>query len=140
PEAEQLRAPVPVAVRRGQFELPATPVRARLYITALGLYDAFVNGQRVGDEWLTPGWTDYNTRVQYQTYDVTDLLREGGNVLGVRLGDGWYSGSVGGLGRWRYGDAPAFLCQLEANLGSNERLVVGSDEQWLARASGTWVN
>jgi alpha-L-rhamnosidase len=139
-EPEELRAPRPVALLRRRFDLPTAPERARLYITALGLYDAFVNGQRVGDEWLTPGWTDYNTRVQYQTYDVTDLLREGANVLGVRLGDGWYTGNVGGLGRVRYGDEPALMCQLEVQLPSGQQVVVGTDEGWLARESGTWLN
>jgi alpha-L-rhamnosidase len=139
-EPEELRGPRAAPLLRRRFDLPAAPERARLYITALGLYDALLNGQRVGDEWLTPGWTDYDTRVQYQTYDVTDLLRQGDNVLGVRLGDGWYAGNVGGLGPRRYGDAPAFMCQLEARLPSGQTVVVDSDERWVARDSGTWLN
>src|SRR6266498_5070665 len=72
-----------------------------------GVYEAYVNGARVGDERLAPGWTDYNTRIQYQTHDVTPLIQGGDNVLAVRLGDGWYTGNVGFWGRQRYGDAPA---------------------------------
>ena len=139
-EPEELRAARPAPLLRRRFDLPAAPERARLYVTALGLYDAFVNGQRVGEEWLTPGWTDYNVRVQYQTYDVTGLLREGANLLGVRLGDGWYVGNVGGLGRHRYGDAPALLCQLEVRLPSNQIVVVASDGTWFSRDSGTWLH
>ena len=60
-----------------------------------GLYEARLNGRRVGDAVLAPGWTDYDKRVLYQTYDVTELLREGENVLGVIIADGWYSGFVG---------------------------------------------
>ncbi|MBQ6256219.1 MAG: alpha-L-rhamnosidase N-terminal domain-containing protein, partial [Clostridia bacterium] len=66
--------------------------KGRLYITACGLYEAELNGRRVGDFILAPGITDYNKRMQYQTYDVTDLLHEGDNVLTVQLADGWYRG------------------------------------------------
>ena len=68
---------------------------ARLYVTALGLYEARLNGARVGDAVLAPGWTDYAQRIPYQTYDVTGLLRPGDNVLGALLADGWYAGFVG---------------------------------------------
>src|SRR5205085_818792 len=101
----------------------------------LGLYEAFINGQPVGDQWLAPGWTDYHKRLQYQTYDVTKLLRAGDNVLGIKLGDGWYSGTVGPWGRNRYGDLPLVLCQLEA-----DAVTIGSDRAWRACASGTWLN
>jgi alpha-L-rhamnosidase len=139
-EPEELREPRALPLLRRRFDLPDRPRQARLYITALGVYDAFVNGERVGEEWLAPGWTDYNSRLEYQTYDVTHLLRQGENMLGVRLGDGWYCGSVGGLGRLRYGDAPALVCQLEARFASRDLLVIGSDEEWLTRDSGTWLN
>jgi alpha-L-rhamnosidase len=66
--------------------------RARLYATALGLYEAHVNGRRVGADRLAPGWTDYRKRVQYQTHDVTDLLRPGANAIGVLLAPGWCAG------------------------------------------------
>jgi alpha-L-rhamnosidase len=127
------------ALRR-RFGLSAVPKRARLYSTALGVYEAFVNGTRVGEERLAPGWTDYHVRVQYQTYDVTPLLVEGDNVLAVRLGDGWYAGRVGPWGGHRYGDVPALLCQLEADLPSGERLTVASDDRWVARETGTWLH
>lgn len=66
--------------------------KARLYITACGLYEAKINGQRIGDFVRAPGITDYRKRVQYQTYDVTDLLKAGENTLTVQLADGWYRG------------------------------------------------
>ena len=68
---------------------------ARLYVTALGLYEARLNGQRVGDAVLAPGWTDYAQRIPYQTYDVTGLLRTGDNVLGAIAADGWACGFFG---------------------------------------------
>ena len=88
--------------------------KARLYITACGLYEARLNGEKAGNFVLAPGITDYRKRVQYQTYDVTELLREGENVLTVQLADGWYRGSTGAWGiRSQYGTVTKFLAQLE---------------------------
>jgi alpha-L-rhamnosidase len=139
-EPEERRKTRPAPLLRRRFTLPTVGTRARLYITALGLYEAFMNGSRVGDQRLAPGWTDYHKRIQYQTYDVTPLLRTGANVLAVKLGDGWYTGNVGAWGRARYGDVPALLCQLEVEVSSGERTTVCSDGQWVALASGTWLN
>ncbi|MFJ9567170.1 alpha-L-rhamnosidase [Streptomyces fuscichromogenes] len=129
--------PVSYAVTqlRGEFRLARKKVaRARLYATALGLYEAHLNGSRVGTDQLAPGWTDYRTRVQYQTYDVTDLLRPGANALGAYLAPGWYAGNVGMFGPGQYGSHPAFLAQLEVVYadGTGERVTSGTD--W--RAAG----
>ncbi len=80
------------ALVRRPFTLPSPVERARLYVTALGVYEAVINGRRVGDEVLAPGWTSYHHRLRYQTFDVTDLVAEGDNVLGATLADGWYRG------------------------------------------------
>ncbi|MCZ7547314.1 MAG: alpha-L-rhamnosidase N-terminal domain-containing protein [Anaerolineae bacterium] len=101
------RTGVPCPFLRKPFATADRPIAsARLYVTALGLYECYLNGARVGDEVFAPGWTDYNTRVQYQVYDVTDLLRAGPNALGAILGDGWYCGHIAHAGRQRYGDRP----------------------------------
>ena len=93
---------------------PAGSCKARLYATAHGLYEARLNGHRVGDQVLAPGWTSYAHRLRYQTYDVTGLVREGGNDLEVLLGNGWYRGRLGCHGRrGHYGDRLALLAQLE---------------------------
>jgi alpha-L-rhamnosidase len=98
-----LGAPAPVL--QSAFDLPDGVVKARLYATAHGLYTAWLNGQRVGDQLLAPGWTSYAHRLRYQTYDVTDLVRAGGNNLAVLLGNGWYRGRLGWKGRHaHYGD------------------------------------
>ena len=109
-------------------------VSARLYITALGLYRAWLNGRRVGSDELTPGWTDYTKRLNYQVYDVTEDLRTGENALGVLLGDGWYCGGVGLVGRQCYGDRPALFAQLEVHYKSGhcERVVTDKEWQWHA--------
>ena len=93
--------PLPAPLLRKTFELAGDQraiERATLYATALGLYELRLNGRRVGDHLLAPEWTDYRRRVQYQTYDVTDLLRAGDNALGALLGDGWYAGEIGLIG------------------------------------------
>jgi alpha-L-rhamnosidase len=117
----------PAPFLRTQFTIDRPVARARLYATALGLYEPHLNGQVVGDDVLTPGWTDYDIRAQYQVYDVTDQLRPGENVLGAILGDGWYAGYVGWLERQRYGDQPWLLAQLAITYadGSSETIATG---------------
>ncbi|MFI9604575.1 alpha-L-rhamnosidase [Streptomyces sp. NPDC052043] len=124
---------------RHEFRLGRRKVsRARLYATALGLYEAHLNGSRVGRDQLAPGWTDYRTRVPYQTYDVTTLLRPGANAIGVYLAPGWYAGDVGMFGPHQYGEQPSLLAQLEVEYtdGTSERITSGAD--WRA-ASGAIV-
>ncbi len=108
------------------------PVRsARLYVTAHGLYEARLNGRRVGDLLFTPGWTAYHKRLQYQTYDVTDMLVEGENAAGVILGDGWYRGYIGfGGQRNFYGERLALLFQLHITYDDGRTQVVCSDGSW----------
>ena len=121
---------------RAGFGLEKPVRRARAYATALGVYELRLNGARVGDQLLAPGWTDYRKRVMYQTYDVTSLLRRGENAVGAILGDGWYCGRLGwgekpqtGL----FGARPArFLLQLEVEFedGSTQQLVTDSSWRW----------
>ncbi|MGD8454077.1 MAG: family 78 glycoside hydrolase catalytic domain [Phycisphaerae bacterium] len=117
--------------------------RATLYATALGLYETRINGQRVGDRMLAPEWTDYHQRVQYQTYDVTKLLRPGDNVIGALLGDGWYAGRIGlafivpdGPPRALYGRQPRFLAQLEIERADGSIETIATDESWRFTSDG----
>ena len=80
---------------RTRFNVSRPVSAATVYITAHGLYEARLNGQRIGDAYLTPGWTSYNKRLQYQAYDVTGLLHKGPNAIGAMLGNGWYRGTIG---------------------------------------------
>ncbi|RZK75910.1 MAG: alpha-L-rhamnosidase [Pedobacter sp.] len=86
----------PAIYYRKEISINKKPLKARLYITSLGIYEAFVNGQRVSDDYYAPGWTSYSKRLQYQVYDVTQYLKKGNNVLGVTVGDGWYKGNLRG--------------------------------------------
>lgn len=103
---------------------------ARLYASALGVYELEINGRRVGDDVLAPGWTDYRRRVPYRTYDVTALLRRGGNRLGAVLGDGWAAGNLGWRDRQCYADRPRLLAQLEIRYADGERQIITSGPDW----------
>ncbi|MEV0797223.1 glycoside hydrolase family 78 protein [Kribbella sp. NPDC050281] len=121
---------------RRSFELKQPVARARVYATAHGLYQLSANGERVGADELTPGWTDYRERLAYQTYDVTHLLREGENVIGAVLGEGWWSGYVGWDTRshaHHYGKKPQLLAQLVVDHPDGSRTVVATDASWVER-------
>ncbi len=129
--------PGPVPFFRKTFQATKPIKRARLYATALGLYDLSVNGKRVGNELLRPGWTDYSKRVQYQTYDLTGQIKPGANALGLTLGDGWFSGYVGfGHQRNHYGTQNALLSQLEIEYADGTRETVATDGTWRVTADG----
>ena len=105
--------------------------KARLYITACGLYEATINGKRVGDFVLAPGHTDYTKRIQLQTYDVTELLENGENTITVELADGWYRGSCGAWGlRNQYGTQTKLYAQLEITDKSGNKAIIGTDKTW----------
>lgn len=119
---------------RKSFVLPEGAVSARLYATALGIYECEINGRRVGDDVFAPGWNDYKKRVACQAYDVTAFLSEGENVVGAMLGDGWYCGHVGWFGRQQYGEKPALRAQLEVSFADGSRQVVATDGSWKTSA------
>lgn len=135
--------------KNAAFHLPPSPYfrktwqtksqvkRAVLYATALGLYEARINGQKVGKDYFAPGWTDYNQRVYYQTYDVTNMLRSGNNAMGFILANGWYAGYTGYavlVGHPQeyafYGEVPVFMAQLEIEYENGEREMITSDTDW----------
>ncbi len=121
----------PVWQLGGALRLDGDIASARLYATAHGLYEAFVNGIRVGDLELTPGWTAYRTHLQVQTYDVTDLLARGANVVGALLSDGWWRGQNSASRRVDdYGTTTALLMQLVVTLDSGETVTLGTDDTW----------
>ncbi len=105
---------------RREFTLPGRPVRARVYICGLGYYELRINGKKVGDHVLDPGWTTYDKRVLYSTYDVTSLLRAGPNAAGVMLGQGWYGSRV-------------LLMQMNIEMEGGQRVEVVSDAEWKSR-------
>jgi alpha-L-rhamnosidase len=123
----------PSPMLRSQFSVTKKIERARLYATAMGLYEMSLNGKRVGDQYFTPGWTSYDFRYQYQTYDVTTMLKSGENCIGARLGDGWFRGRLAwGNMRNSYGTKLALLAQLVITYTNGTQEIIGSDDQWKA--------
>lgn len=133
-EPEELRRPPRV---RRSFDLGPDIVRARLYVSAHGLYEVEINGHRVGDDALSPGWTVYGERLRYYTYDVTDHLATGRNSLGSWLSDGWYRGRLGFHGGYPnlYGSDIGLIAQLEVEHADGTRTVVATDDAWEAAPS-----
>jgi alpha-L-rhamnosidase len=130
---EDVKKPQPVPLVRREFEVSGAVRRARAYVTAHGLYELELNGRRVGEDVFTPGWTSYRRRLQYQTYDVTSLLRKGRNAVGAILGDGWYRGYLAWQDRRNvYGERLALLCQIRIDYADGRTEVVGTDEKWKA--------
>ncbi len=124
---------VPPLVRR-DFTVRDGLARARLYATAHGLYEVEIDGQRVGDDTMSPGWTSYQHRLRYYTYDVTPLLRLGDNTIGAWLGDGWYRGRMGWKGGFRnlFGSDLSLIAQLELTYADGSVDVVATDASWRA--------
>ena len=134
---------LPPPVLRREFNVSGQVVRATAYVSALGVYELRLNGQRVGDHILAPEWTDYHKKVQYQAYDVTGLVRQGDNAVGALLGDGWYAGRLGiswivpnNTPRGHYGRRPELLCQLEIETADGQRMIVASDGSWQCTTDG----
>jgi alpha-L-rhamnosidase len=120
---------------RKSFELKAPVQQAMLYVTALGLYEAHINGQRVGDHVLAPDWTDYRKRVRYQAYDVTALMKPGSNAVAALLAKGWFGGHIGN-GRFEFfGKEPVFLAQLEVTYADGHTERVATDTTWKSHDS-----
>jgi len=116
---------------RKTFTTTRKVIGAYAYITAHGLYEAAINGQKVGDAFLTPGWTSYKKRVQYQVYDVTSLIKKGGNAIGVTLGSGWYRGVIGfGNNINVFGNDIALLMQVNIQYSDGTADWVVTDETW----------
>ncbi|MBP6902802.1 MAG: family 78 glycoside hydrolase catalytic domain [Burkholderiaceae bacterium] len=121
-------APQPARLLRRGFTLPAAPRSATLWITALGGYEAQINGRRVGDAQLAPENSDTRQRLLVQRHDVTALLSQGGNALGVMVADGFYASEAIGRGRYPFGEAPRRLwLHLAVELAGGQRLCIGSD-------------
>lgn len=119
------------------FNVGKDVIRAELQISALGVYVAELNGGRVGDFIMAPGWTEYGKRLQYQSYDVTSLIKaDGENLLTVGVGHGWYGSNVGSSGKYPLGEYPALIAALRITYRDGEELIT-TDTTWLTAKSET---
>jgi alpha-L-rhamnosidase len=123
----------PAQFLRKEFVVDRSITRATVYASALGNYELFINGRQVGDAFFTPGWTDYNVRVCYNTFDVTDHVNKGFNAIGGVLADGWYSGHIGWMHiRDHYGPNPRFAAQLHLEYADGSSQMIATDGTWKA--------
>ncbi|WP_373516705.1 family 78 glycoside hydrolase catalytic domain [Pricia sp.] len=134
----------PARYLRKSFMLNKKVKKATAYVTALGLYELRLNGKKLGDANFLPGWTDYNKRLYYQTFDITDSLQQGENVIGAVIADGWYSGYIGyallvRLDKVRefYGVNPSFMGQIHVEYEDGSSEIIASDTTWKANEGPT---
>ncbi len=127
--------PQPAASFRRTVEVSKKIANARLYATALGSYRVFLNGKRVSSDVLTPDFTDYGKRVLYQTYDVSEFVNPGTNVISALLGDGWYGSPLTWVGLHFFPPPTRFQAQLELNYVDGSRQTIITDDSWKAAAS-----
>jgi alpha-L-rhamnosidase len=121
---------VPCPHLRREFNVDGRIEQARLYITALGSHRSSINGQRTSGEELSPGWTDFRKQVRVSVHDVTPLLRQGANAIGVILGDGWCCGHTEKIARQAYCDRPLLLAQLDVRYADGREERIASDASW----------
>ncbi len=129
----------PVLFRR-TFSLNGSVTKARAYITAQGVYEAHLNGKRIGDHVLAPGWTSYKHHLAYQTFDVTELLYQGENVITAQVAEGWFCGRLGFQGGKRniWGDMLGLVAKLVVTLAENKTVTIDTDSQWRSN-TGTLI-
>jgi alpha-L-rhamnosidase len=122
---------------RKEFSLGKTIANARIYVTSHGYYELNLNGKKVGDQVLTPGWTSYSKRLQYQVYDVTSQLTNGKNAIAAVLGDGWYRGTLGWGNNWAiYGKRLGLLLQMNITYTDGTETTIITDESWKGNQDG----
>ena len=128
---------LPASLLRRKFTLAKQVRSARIYSTALGSYQLFLNGGRVGNDVLAPGWTDYRKRIVYQVYDVTSQVKQGRNAIGAILGGGWYADALTwNQTRYNFGPPPVrLLVQLEVEYTDGTRDSIVTDESWTTTQS-----
>lgn len=134
---EKERSKNPVQQYRKEFLIKEKVKSARIYATSCGLYQAYLNGGKIGDQEMTPGWTSYSKRLQYQVYDVSKQFKQGQNCLAFELADGWHRGRINYRGNKvdPFKERLALLCHLEIELESGKKLLIGTDKTWECKAS-----
>jgi alpha-L-rhamnosidase len=132
PDESDAKNSPPAQYFRNEFAASKKIKSARVYVSSMGLYELYLNGNKVGDQLFTPGWTSYNKRIQYQTYDVTSMLDKK-NAIAAILGDGWYRGYLAwGNQRNYYGDELALILQLKIDYTDGTSETIVSDKNWKA--------
>ncbi|MDG3581210.1 alpha-L-rhamnosidase [Galbibacter pacificus] len=126
----------PSPALRSEFKIQKKIENAYVVITSHGMYQAFLNGEKIGNDYLTPGWTSYNKRLQYQVYDISNMLKQGRNAIGALLGSGWYRSALGwGDNENLYGSELALLMQIQIEYSDGTQEIIGTDKNWKSAKS-----
>ena len=126
-----------VRIFRKQFFVSDEIKKAKVYVSAKGLYELYINGSKTGEDYLTPGWTSYNKRLEYQTYDVTNQLKNGENAIGAMIGEGWFQGEIGWRGRRNfYGGRDGLILELHIEYENGKKEIILTDESWKSYSRG----
>ena len=120
---------LPPELFQTQFELTEVPKQAFLYASAMGIYHGELNGQKVSDIYFAPGYTHYQTYLQYQTYDVSEWIQKGSNQLRFLLANGWYLGTIGSKNN-NYGKQRALICELHIYYEDGRKEIIATDSKW----------
>lgn len=125
---------------RKSFSVKEKPAKARLYLTARGIYEAYLNGERIGEDYFNPGLTQYNKTLAYQVYDITEGIKEGENAIGAILGEGWWSGQTTYVSTiWNFfGDRQSLLAMIELEYSDGSRETIVSDGSWKFSCDGPY--
>ena len=122
---------------RKEFTTSSDIASAKLYASAAGIYEVYLNGSKVGDDYFNPGWTDYMKNTMYQTFDVTDMVvANGANAIGAMLGEGWYSGNIAHVGGDRFGKDLAFIAKLVITYADGTQSTIVTDDSWTVSTNG----
>ncbi len=136
PQGLEMYGALPATYARKAFTVNKPVKKATAYVTAKGIYNFRVNGQKPGEQLLAPEWTDYHKRLSYQTYDVTSWIRPGENVAAATVAEGWYAGELWGTGRLTYGKYPELMAQIEIEFADGSRQVIATDASWKTTVQG----
>lgn len=126
----ELVCPVPSLNVKKELHIEKPIKAAKLVASARGFYNAYINGDKVGEDFFNPGFTDYRLRIQYQAFDVTEMIREGINVVGATIGKGYYTGYCGYSGALVYGEENSFIGKLIIDYTDGTRDIIPTDESW----------
>ncbi|MCI8497711.1 MAG: family 78 glycoside hydrolase catalytic domain, partial [Clostridiales bacterium] len=126
---------------RKEFNTTSNIASAKLYASAAGIYEVYLNGAKVSGDYFNPGWTDYMKNTMYQTFDVTNMVIENGaNAIGAMLGEGWYSGNITHVGADRYGKELAFIAKLVITYADGTQSTIVTDDSWTVNTTGPIID
>lgn len=129
------RNSLPPEIYHKEISLSKQPRRAILYASAMGIYEAEINDRKIGNHYFTPGYTHYQTYLQFQSYDVTEFIKQGKNEIDITVANGWFLGTIGNKNN-NYGKYRGFIGELHLWFADGSYEVIGTDSRWKCSMDG----